>query len=55
MSLKPKRVDFEETWTLLKETVAGVITLDNVPRLVWNDRFSYPFYYYEFMIPNSLL
>lgn len=40
MSLKPKRIDFEFTWKQLKDTVAGVITLGNVPRSVWNDRFS---------------
>ena len=40
MSLKPKRVDFEATWSVLKETIEGVITFSNVPRAVWNDRFS---------------
>ena len=40
MSLKPKRVDFNLTWKDLKETVKGVITFSNVPRAVWNDRFS---------------
>ena len=40
MSLKPKRVDFNSTWKDLKETVKGVITFSNVPRAVWNDRFS---------------
>lgn len=45
MSLKPKRVDFGDTWAVLKETVRGVITLSDVPRVVWNDRFSYPYQY----------
>lgn len=40
MSLKPKRVDFDATWDLLQETVQGVITLGDVPRAVWNDRFT---------------
>ncbi|BES92469.1 unnamed protein product [Nesidiocoris tenuis] len=40
MSLKPKRVDFQETWLELKETVNAVITLGNVPRSTWNDRFT---------------
>ncbi|XP_069703724.1 cullin-2 isoform X1 [Periplaneta americana] len=40
MSLKPKRVNFHETWDVLQETVKGVITLGNVPRATWNDRFS---------------
>ena len=39
MSLKPKKVDFNETWLVLQETVKGVITLDHVPRATWNDRF----------------
>ena len=40
MSLKPKRVDFCSTWKDLKETVEGVVTLGNIPRTVWNNRFS---------------
>lgn len=40
MSLKPKRVDFNSTWNVLQETVRGVITLSDVPRVIWNDRFS---------------
>ena len=40
MSLKPKRVDFATTWATLKETIQGVITFSNVPRAVWNDRFT---------------
>uniref|UniRef100_A0A1B6HVB3 Cullin-2 n=1 Tax=Homalodisca liturata TaxID=320908 RepID=A0A1B6HVB3_9HEMI len=40
MSLKPKKVDFNQTWDVLQETVKGVITLGNVPRSIWNDRFS---------------
>ncbi|ENN72501.1 hypothetical protein HUJ04_001100 [Dendroctonus ponderosae] len=40
MSLKPRLVDFNSTWGAIKETITGVITLDHVPRTVWNDRFS---------------
>ncbi|KAF2900626.1 hypothetical protein ILUMI_05565 [Ignelater luminosus] len=40
MSLKPRAVDFNATWSLLQETIHGVITLAHVPRPVWNDRFS---------------
>jgi len=41
MSLKPKRVDFNKTWHVLQETIKGVITLANIPRAIWNDRFRY--------------
>ena len=40
MSLKPKPVDFEATWSNLRETVKGVVTFTKVPRGVWNDRFT---------------
>ncbi|KAK9880642.1 hypothetical protein WA026_011881 [Henosepilachna vigintioctopunctata] len=40
MSLKPRKVDFGATWGSIRETITGVITLDHVPRSVWNDRFS---------------
>ncbi|KAJ0182915.1 hypothetical protein K1T71_000891 [Dendrolimus kikuchii] len=40
MSLKPRNVDFQETWANLKETVAGVVGLRSVERSVWNTRFS---------------
>ncbi|KAL0809152.1 hypothetical protein ABMA28_011387 [Loxostege sticticalis] len=40
MSLKPRNVDFQETWANLKETVAGVVGLQAVERAVWNTRFS---------------
>lgn len=41
MSLKPKRVNFDEKWQELKETVKEVITLGSVKRNIWNDRFGY--------------
>ncbi|XP_076654096.1 cullin 2 [Halictus rubicundus] len=40
MSLKPKNINFKETWEALQETIKNIITLSNVPRAVWNDRFS---------------
>lgn len=39
MSLKPRAVNFDETWLDLKQTVKEVITLGNVNRTIWNDRF----------------
>ena len=52
MSLKPKRVDFEATWSHLLETVKGVITCKHVIKSVWNDRFTYPFT--DFIIPHPM-
>ncbi|XP_048003969.1 cullin-2-like [Leguminivora glycinivorella] len=40
MSLKPRNIDFQETWANLRETVAGVVGLRAVERGVWNLRFS---------------
>ncbi|XP_032821523.1 cullin-2 [Petromyzon marinus] len=40
MSLKPRAVDFTETWNKLLTTIRGVITLGHVERITWNDRFS---------------
>ncbi|XP_064647338.1 cullin-2-like [Lineus longissimus] len=40
MSLKPRRVDFESTWSTLLETVEAVITCSAVSRNVFQDRFS---------------
>nr|XP_022308592.1 cullin-2-like [Crassostrea virginica] len=40
MSLKPRKVDFDATWTTLLETVKGVVTCAKVDRATWNDRFS---------------
>jgi cullin 2 len=41
MSLKPKRVNFDETWQELRQTVKEVITLGNVKRNIWSDRFRF--------------
>ncbi|KAK3750420.1 hypothetical protein QZH41_016979, partial [Actinostola sp. cb2023] len=40
MSLKPRVVDFSVTWSKILETIKAVLTLDKIPRPVWNDRFS---------------
>lgn len=40
MSLRPRRVDFDSIWKNLQETVQCVITLDDIQRQTWNDRFS---------------
>lgn len=39
MSLKPKKVNFDETWSDLRDTVQEVITLAKVDRSIWNNRF----------------
>ena len=44
MSLKPRKVNFDETWSVLLETVRSVITCAKVNRTTWNDRFSYPYF-----------
>ncbi|CAG0902644.1 unnamed protein product [Darwinula stevensoni] len=40
MSLKPRPMNFDDTWPLIKDTLLGVITLRKIPKAVWNDRFS---------------
>ncbi|XP_071038251.1 cullin-2 isoform X4 [Parasteatoda tepidariorum] len=40
MSLRPRVVDFTSVWNILKETVEGVITLGDISRHTWNDRFT---------------
>ncbi|CAK1546405.1 unnamed protein product [Leptosia nina] len=40
MSLKPRYVNFQETWAKLKETIADVVALQAIERSVWNSRFS---------------
>lgn len=42
MSLKPRVVDFDETWNKLLTTIKAVVMLEYVERATWNDRFSYP-------------
>uniref|UniRef100_A0A8D8KR23 Cullin-2 n=1 Tax=Culex pipiens TaxID=7175 RepID=A0A8D8KR23_CULPI len=39
MSLKPRRVDFNQTWNDLRNTIEDVITLGRVERNEWNSRF----------------
>jgi len=52
MSLKPKRVDFNQTWHELQETIKGVITLANIPRAIWNDRFRYKIWKLFYVLGN---
>ncbi|KAK2719989.1 cullin-2-like [Artemia franciscana] len=40
MSLRPRKVDFNDTWSDLKKTIDNIIKLKPVPRSVWNDKFS---------------
>ncbi|XP_025786007.1 cullin-2 isoform X1 [Puma concolor] len=40
MSLKPRVVDFDETWNKLLTTIKAVVMLEYVERATWNDRFS---------------
>ncbi|CAO2594742.1 Cul2 [Lemmus lemmus] len=40
MSLKPRVVDFDETWNKLLTTIRAVVMLEYVERATWNDRFS---------------
>ena len=47
MSLRPRAVNFDETWAKIRETLESVVTLKKIPRAVWNDRFSYPFAFRE--------
>lgn len=39
MSLKPRRIDFDKSWSELKKTIGDVITLGRVDRNEWNSRF----------------
>lgn len=58
MSLKPRVVDFDETWNKLLTTIKAVVMLDYVERATWNDRFSYPFRFSStefFFVDNEFL
>uniref|UniRef100_A0A8C5L030 Uncharacterized protein n=1 Tax=Jaculus jaculus TaxID=51337 RepID=A0A8C5L030_JACJA len=39
-SLKPRVVDFDETWNKLLTTINAVVMLEYVERAMWNDHFS---------------
>jgi hypothetical protein len=39
MSLKPRKIVFDEVWGGLRKTVEGVITLKSVNRDDWNNSF----------------
>lgn len=53
MSLKPRVVDFDETWNKLLTTIKAVVMLDYVERATWNDRFSYPFIIGQILITQG--
>ncbi|KAB1283697.1 Cullin-2 [Camelus dromedarius] len=40
MFLKPRVVDFDETWNKLLTKIKAVVMLEYVERATWNDRFS---------------
>ncbi|XP_068715782.1 cullin-2-like [Montipora foliosa] len=40
MSLRPRLVNFDETWANILETLQSIVTLKKIARAVWNDRFS---------------
>lgn len=39
MSLKPRRIQFDEVWGCLRKTVEEVITLKHVNKDAWNSSF----------------
>jgi hypothetical protein len=39
MSLMPREMDFEATWSSLEKTIDNIIKLKPVPRIVWNETF----------------
>lgn len=41
MSLKPKKVNFNEIWSDLRNTAHSVVTLKKVEKNVWNASFRY--------------
>jgi cullin 2 len=43
MALRPRTVNFDETWQKISSTVDAVICLKKVTKNDWNERFSYPF------------
>lgn len=43
MSLKPKRINFDEKWDVLRSTVKLILTLDKIERCEWNSRFEWVF------------
>ena len=42
MSLRPRQIDFEETWQRVRVTVSNVVSVQPVSNNDWNDCFSYP-------------
>uniref|UniRef100_V5I8I2 Cullin-5 n=1 Tax=Anoplophora glabripennis TaxID=217634 RepID=V5I8I2_ANOGL len=54
MSLIPRQMDFDATWGAIRETIQGVITLDQVSRIAWYDRFS-DIYLLCYSYPKSMM
>lgn len=48
MSLKPRRILFDEVWGCLRKTVEEVITLKTVNRDDWNNSFKWDFFCFLF-------
>jgi hypothetical protein len=46
MALIQRRVNFDETWQKISNTVEAVICLKKVTTKDWNERFTYPFWLY---------
>merc|ERR1719273_233941 len=40
MNLNSRKVDFDQTWVDLKETISGVLLFKDVTRSAWNDGFN---------------
>jgi len=40
MNLQPKRVNFDEAWKTLKNSVEVLVNLQSLERRVWDDNFS---------------
>lgn len=55
MSLKPRVVDFDETWNKLLTTIKAVVMLDYVERATWNDRFSYPLSVLQWIFQQNII
>lgn len=51
MSLHSKQIDFSEKWISLQETLKSVLTLNYVPKILWNQSFE-DIYFVSVAIPN---
>lgn len=39
MDLRPRRVDFEEVWSSLKDTVQRIVKIQEIKRTTWDSNF----------------